>query len=82
LEKNRKWVGWTGDVVVDCQIKPGSWQGRNFAYRPVVIQGDFVPGERVFVKVMSVTRIDLRAEVIRRLSLPRPQRSGLSLPLI
>mgnify|MGYP001041900107 CR=1 FL=1 len=40
FENNRKWVGWTGRVLIDEEGKgPVSWVGRNFAYKPVVVRG-------------------------------------------
>jgi MiaB/RimO family radical SAM methylthiotransferase len=52
LENNRRWVGWTGEILVDEVGKiPGSWVGRNFAYKPVAVKttskltGKFVPVE-------------------------------------
>lgn len=39
LQKNKRWIGWTGEVLVDEVGKiPGSWIGRNFAYKPVVLK--------------------------------------------
>jgi threonylcarbamoyladenosine tRNA methylthiotransferase CDKAL1 len=39
LERNRRWVGWSGEVLVDEVGKvAGSWMGRNFAYKPVVLK--------------------------------------------
>jgi MiaB/RimO family radical SAM methylthiotransferase len=39
FKNNLRWVGWTGEVLVDEVGKvPGSWVGRNFAYKPVVVK--------------------------------------------
>jgi tRNA A37 methylthiotransferase MiaB len=39
LEKNRCWIGWTGDILVDEVGKiSGSWIGRNFAYKPITVK--------------------------------------------
>jgi MiaB-like tRNA modifying enzyme len=39
FENNQRWVGWKGCVLVDEKGKvPGSWVGRNFAYKPVTIK--------------------------------------------
>ena len=50
LENNQRWVGWTGEILIDEVGKvPGSWVGRNFAYKPVVVKsaskliGRFMP---------------------------------------
>jgi threonylcarbamoyladenosine tRNA methylthiotransferase CDKAL1 len=39
LERNQRWVGWAGEVLMDEKGKVlGSWIGRNFAYKPVVVK--------------------------------------------
>jgi threonylcarbamoyladenosine tRNA methylthiotransferase CDKAL1 len=38
-ERNLRWVGWTGEVLVDEKGKvEGTWVGRNFAYKPIVVK--------------------------------------------
>jgi threonylcarbamoyladenosine tRNA methylthiotransferase CDKAL1 len=53
LERNQRWVGWSGAVLVDEKGKvPGSWIGRNFAYKPVVVKSsENLLGETLRVKV-------------------------------
>lgn len=39
LERNQRWIGWSGDVLIDEKgRKPNSWVGRNFAYKPVALK--------------------------------------------
>ncbi len=39
LERNKLWVGWTGDTLIDEVGKiRDSWIGRNSAYRPIVVK--------------------------------------------
>jgi threonylcarbamoyladenosine tRNA methylthiotransferase CDKAL1 len=38
LEKNKKWLGWTGEVLIDEKGKGKSWIGRNSAYKPIVVK--------------------------------------------
>jgi tRNA A37 methylthiotransferase MiaB len=38
LEKNKKWLGWTGEILIDEKGKGQSWIGRNFAYKPIVVK--------------------------------------------
>jgi MiaB-like tRNA modifying enzyme len=54
-EKNMEWVGWEGTVLVDEAGKVrGTWVGRNFAYKPIVIRsGDPLLGKFVRVKVLN-----------------------------
>jgi threonylcarbamoyladenosine tRNA methylthiotransferase CDKAL1 len=52
-ERNLRWVGWSGEVLVDEKGKvEGSWVGRNFAYKPIVVQStDNLLGKTLRVKV-------------------------------
>ena len=51
LEKNKAWVGWRGQVLIDeAGKRAGSWVGRNFAYKPVVVRSD----EDLFGRVLNV----------------------------
>lgn len=34
--RNSQWVGWSGEVIID-EVKDNFIQGRNFAYKPVVV---------------------------------------------
>jgi tRNA A37 methylthiotransferase MiaB len=39
LERNQRWIGWTGEALIDEKGKtPKSWIIRNFAYKPIVIK--------------------------------------------
>jgi len=51
LERNRAWVGWEGEVIVDEVGRKGSMVGRNHAYKTVVLQEPVGQGEFVNVKV-------------------------------
>ncbi len=55
LEKNMEWVGWEGTVFVDEAGKVrGTWVGRNFAYKPIVIKSEYpLLGKFVRVKVLN-----------------------------
>jgi len=55
LEKNQCWVGWAGEVFVDEKGKvPGSWIGRNFAYKPVTVKSSAdLLGKTLQVKVVK-----------------------------
>ncbi len=64
--QNQRWVGWSGTVLVDEKGKVGgSWVGRNFAYKPVVIQasGEMM-GKIVRVKVSEAAGTYLRGELL------------------
>lgn len=39
LERNQRWNGWTGEILINEKGKiPGSWIGRNYAYKPVTVK--------------------------------------------
>lgn len=52
--KNEKWIGWTGEILIDEKGKEDSWVGRNYAYRPVVVKGNLALGQKVKVKIKKV----------------------------
>ena len=65
LERNRRWVGWTGEVLVDEKGKvPGSWIGRNFAYKPVTVKSSAdLLGKTLQVKIVKAFSTYLAATV-------------------
>jgi tRNA A37 methylthiotransferase MiaB len=65
-QQNQKWLGWLGEVLVDERGKKvGSWVGRNFAYKPVVIQSDGdLLGKTFKVRVVEASETYLLGELI------------------
>jgi MiaB-like tRNA modifying enzyme len=65
LEQNKRWVGWAGEVLVDEKGKvEGSWVGRNFAYKPVVIKSPYnLLGKSVRVKVVEASTTYLNGAI-------------------
>ena len=63
LKNNQKWIGWKGKIIIDEHGKNSTFVGRNFAYKPVIVKGDFQLGDEVEVTVQDATNYDLRAEV-------------------
>ncbi len=39
LKKNRCWLNWEGEILIDEKGKGSSMVGRNFAYKPIVVKG-------------------------------------------
>ncbi|MCP8304437.1 MAG: tRNA (N(6)-L-threonylcarbamoyladenosine(37)-C(2))-methylthiotransferase [archaeon] len=40
-EKNLNWLGWSGRCLIDEKgKKDGTWIGRNFAYKPIVVKSE------------------------------------------
>lgn len=56
-EQNKRWVGWAGRVLIDeMGKKPGSWVGRNYTYKPVVVKSNLnLIGKTVNVKIVSAS---------------------------
>jgi len=67
LDRNAAWMNWTGKILVDEKGKQlGSWIGRNFAYKPVVIKSEdesFI-GKFVNVHVAKTFQTYLEAEIV------------------
>ena len=59
---NERWINWQGSIIIDEKGKDDSFVGRNFAYKPVVVKGNYKIGDTVDVKIRTVTSFDLRAE--------------------
>ena len=56
LKRNRRWLKWIGEMLVDEGGEGSSMVGRNFAYRPIVVDGGHdLLGKRINVKVREVT---------------------------
>jgi len=66
LNRNLRWVGWVGEVLVDEKGKvEGSWVGRNFAYKPVVVKGrKNLLGEIVRVNVVEASITYLKGVIV------------------
>jgi MiaB-like tRNA modifying enzyme len=67
-EKNRRWVGWTGEVLVDEVGKVhGSWIGRNFVYKPIVLKNlgfSDLLGKTLRVRVVKAFATYLEGEIV------------------
>ncbi|MCW4025555.1 MAG: TRAM domain-containing protein [Candidatus Bathyarchaeota archaeon] len=65
-QQNQRWLGWVGEVLIDERgKKAGSWVGRNFAYKPVVLQsGNDLLGQTLKVKVTKAPETYLVGELV------------------
>jgi MiaB-like tRNA modifying enzyme len=62
FEKNKAWIGWKGEVLIDEKITDG-FVGRNFAYKPIVIKTkENLFGKFVNVEVVNATQNSLIAK--------------------
>ena len=64
IKENKKWIGWQGKIIIDEVGKNNTLIGRNFAYKPVIIKGNFDLGDKIEVKIKDATAYDLRATAI------------------
>jgi MiaB-like tRNA modifying enzyme len=63
--RNAKWKNWEGDVTID-EIMKGQVQGRNYAYKSVMLHGarGLALGDRRYAKVHDFSSFSLRATII------------------
>ena len=67
-ERNLRWVGWSGEILIDEKGKlEGSWVGRNFTYKPIVIQStENLLGKTIEVKVTEALTTYLKGEIQKK----------------
>jgi threonylcarbamoyladenosine tRNA methylthiotransferase CDKAL1 len=65
-ERNTRWVGWKGEVLIDEVGKvAGSWVGRNFAYKPVAVKSaEPLLGRTVTVEVVEAFPTFLEGRIV------------------
>jgi len=66
FERNRRWEEWTGGILIDEKGKvPGSWIGRNFAYKPVTVKSIYhLLGKTLQVRVVKAFSTYLEGMII------------------
>jgi MiaB-like tRNA modifying enzyme len=65
LEANKKWLGWSGSVLVnEFKKDKDNFIGRNFAYKPVAIKKGSL-GESIKVKITGIEKTCLIGKVIK-----------------
>ncbi|HSB57231.1 MAG TPA: tRNA (N(6)-L-threonylcarbamoyladenosine(37)-C(2))-methylthiotransferase [Nitrosopumilaceae archaeon] len=62
-ERNKEWLGWRGKVLFD-EISEGMIKGRNFAYKPVVIDEEKKIGEKINVEIIRATQFGLYGKIV------------------
>jgi len=64
LQRNSRWLGWEGEVLIDEKGKDSSWIGRNFAYKPIVLKNDRdLGGQFLHVRIAKAHPTFLEAEI-------------------
>ena len=72
MSRNQMWYGWKGKILIDELLENGKIQGRNYAYRPVIINlpraENFDPkrlqGHYLSVKVVEISNYSLLGKLI------------------
>ncbi len=65
--ENERWQDWSGEIIIDEKgAVDNQWMGHNFAYKPVIVEGDYKLGDVLNVKVVKTTTFDLRGEVVKK----------------
>ncbi len=62
-ERNQEWVGWKGEVLFD-EISGDTIKGRNYAYKPVIVQEKVKLGHRKKVEITRATKHGLYGHII------------------
>jgi threonylcarbamoyladenosine tRNA methylthiotransferase CDKAL1 len=63
-EKNRGWVGWVGEAVIDEEGKDETMVGRNLAYKPIVVKAPVKLGEIITVRITEAKGSYLLGETV------------------
>jgi len=66
FEKNKEWIGWKGEVLVDQKIKDFV-VGRNFAYKSVVIKENIPLGKIVEAKIFRAGKHSIFGQIVKSL---------------
>ena len=64
-ERNRSWLGWEGEAVIDEEGRDETMVGRNLAYKPIVVKASMEPGEIVTVKITEAKSSYLLGEMLQ-----------------
>jgi len=55
-ERNRRWIGWEGEIVIDKEGRDKTMIGRNYAYKPIVVEAQPPLGAFINVEVFGARR--------------------------
>ena len=66
-EKNKKWIGWSGEVIIDERGKfDNSWIGRNYAYKPVVVKSEKnILGKKIKIQIFDSFSTYLEGKILK-----------------
>ena len=61
--QNERWIDWKGEILItDKGTENNQWIGRNPAYKLVLVNGNFVIGDVVLVRIIKTGVFELRGE--------------------
>lgn len=65
LNRNQQWIDWKGEVRIDEKGKvAGSWIGRNFAYKPIVVESNAdLLGKSLTIRVVAAFNTYLKGVI-------------------
>lgn len=63
-QNNHRWIGGVGEILLTEKGKENQWIGKNYAYKQVIVEGNYQLGDRVPVKIVAAGTYDLRGEVL------------------
>ena len=71
MRRNHLWYGWNGKILIDELLENGKIEGRNYAYRPVIIDlskakeinPKWLLGQYLSVKVVEISKYSLFGEL-------------------
>lgn len=64
LKNNQGWVGWKGEVLINEFGTHGTWSARNYAYKQIILNGDYELGQYVNVELVRADVFYLEAKEI------------------
>jgi MiaB-like tRNA modifying enzyme len=53
---NKAWEKWQGKIIIDEAGKEGTFVGRNFAYKPIVVKGSYKIGDEINIRIVDATK--------------------------
>ncbi|MDE1830069.1 MAG: tRNA (N(6)-L-threonylcarbamoyladenosine(37)-C(2))-methylthiotransferase [Thaumarchaeota archaeon] len=62
-ERNLEWIGWKGKVIFD-ERSDEVVKGRNYAYKPVMVNEKVKIGQKAFVKITDATKHGLYGQIV------------------
>ncbi len=61
-ERNQEWIGWEGEVLFD-ESSDGTIKGRNYAYKPVMVNSKVSIGQRSKVRITDAAKHGLYGQI-------------------